>query len=408
MSFLSNPIGFIADWLTTILTGWGLSPGLTAVILNLIGVVVLASFVLIVDILLVLVERKVVARLQDRLGPNRLGPFGLIQPVADVIKLLLKEEITPFGADKFVYNLAPILALATVLLLWAVIPLGPNILGSDLNVGILYIVSVGAISTLGIIIAGWSSNNKYALLGAFRTVATMVSFEVPMVIALLVPVILARTMGINGIVENQSVWYIIASPVAALIFLICIQAELGRAPFDINEAESEIVAGFHIEYTGMKFGLFYAGELLHALTFGALFACLFLGGWRGPWADQVPILGVVYLFIKAFIIYFIIMWVKYSMPRIRIDQMLNFCWKFLTPLALVLVIVTAIVNKLLENPTLPAYINTITQVIYFLVNLVIVLLTVQILRTYARTERVRVAEPRPVAVSPEPPAAEVP
>jgi NADH-quinone oxidoreductase subunit H len=286
---------------------------------------------LIVDILLVWVERKVVARLQDRLGPNRLGPFGLIQPVADIIKLLIKENITPVGANKIVYNIAPILALATVLLLWAVIPLGSQVLGSDLNVGVLYIVSVGAVSTLSIIIAGWSSNNKYALLGAFRSVATMLSFEVPMVLVLLIPTILARSMGINEIVESQSIWYIAVAPVAAIIFLICIQAELGRAPFDLSEAESEIVAGFHIEYTGMKFGLFYAGELLHALTFGALFACLFLGGWRGWGAESIPLLGVGYLFLKAFIIYFVIMWVKYSMPRIRIVHMLSFNWKFLAP-----------------------------------------------------------------------------
>jgi len=407
MPFISDPINYIADWLTTVLAGWGLSAALIAVILNLLGVVILASFVLIVDILLVWVERKVVARLQDRLGPNRLGPFGLIQPVADIIKLLIKENITPVGANKLVYNLAPILALATVLLLWAVIPLGPQVLGSDLNVGILYIVSVGAVSTLGIIIAGWSSNNKYALLGAFRSVATMISFEVPMVLVLLIPTILARTMGINSIVESQSIWYIAVAPLAALIFLICIQAELGRAPFDLTEAESEIVAGFHIEYTGMKFGLFYAGELLHALTFGALFACLFLGGWRGWGAESIPLLGVGYLFLKAFIIYFVIMWVKYSMPRIRIDQMLNFAWKILTPLALALLIITAVMSKLLENPDMPASLDGMAVIAYFVMNLVVVAVTVLILRKYARKERKRVAEPRPVAVSPEPPATEI-
>ena len=407
MPFISDPINYIADWLTTVLAGWGLSAALIAVILNLLGVVILASFVLIVDILLVWVERKVVARLQDRLGPNRLGPFGLIQPVADIIKLLIKENITPVGANKLVYNLAPILALATVLLLWAVIPLGPQVLGSDLNVGILYIVSVGAVSTLGIIIAGWSSNNKYALLGAFRSVATMISFEVPMVLVLLIPTILARTMGINSIVESQSIWYIAVAPLAALIFLICIQAELGRAPFDLTEAESEIVAGFHIEYTGMKFGLFYAGELLHALTFGALFACLFLGGWRGWGAESIPLLGVGYLFLKAFIIYFVIMWVKYSMPRIRIDKMLNFAWKILTPLALALLIITAVMSKLLENPDMPASLDGMAVIAYFVMNLVVVAVTVLILRKYARKERKRVAEPRPVAVSPEPPATEI-
>ena len=331
-----------------------------------------------------------------RLGPNRLGPFGLIQPIADVIKLLIKEDITPVGADRIIYNIAPIMALAVVLLLWAVIPFAPTILGADVNVAVLYIVAVGALGTLGVIMAGWASNNKYALLGAFRTVAQMVSYEVPMVIALLVPVLLARSMGLQVIVNAQEPWYILVAPLAAIIFLITSIAELGRAPFDINEAESEIVAGFHIEYTGMKFGLFYAGELLHALTVSALFSTLFLGGWRGPFAEQVPILGVVYLFIKAFFIYWVIMWIKYSFPRLRIDQMLGFSWKFLTPLALALLIVTAILDKVIEGVSTPVYVIS-----HLMANLIIAWGTVQLLRTYARFERKRVAEVRPVAVAPE-------
>jgi NADH-quinone oxidoreductase subunit H len=404
MDFLQNPIQFIADWLEQLLVGWGLSDVWLTIVLAVLGVFAIASFVLLVDILLVWVERKVVARLQDRLGPNRLGPFGLIQPLADVIKLLIKEDITPQGADRVVYNLAPLLALATVLILWAVIPFGPELVGAEINVGVLYIVAVGALGTLSIIMAGWASNNKYALLGAFRTVAVMISFEVPMVIVLLVPVILARSMGINTIVEAQNIWYIVLSPLAALIFFIAAQAELGRAPFDLSEAESEIVAGFHIEYTGMKFGLFYAGELLHALTFGAILSALFLGGWRGPGVDAMPILGVFYLFLKSFLIYFVIMWVKYSMPRIRIDHMLSFCWKFLTPIALALVMVTAILSKLLEgiqdtNPYIHAG-------IFFLANVLLTIITVQILRKYAQVERRRVGEPRPEVRGPEPSAAQ--
>jgi NADH-quinone oxidoreductase subunit H len=340
---------WIAKWLAGLLAQWGVAPALANFIMSLLGVVVIAAFVLLVDIFLVWLERKVVARFQDRLGPNRLGPFGLIQPIADVIKLLIKEDITPNGADKVVYNMAPIIALATVLLLWAVIPMAPTLLGADINVGVLYIVAIGAISTLGIIMAGWSSNNKYALVGAFRMVAQMISYEVPMVVTLLVPVILAGSMGINHIVQAQSIWYIAVAPLAALIFLVSSIAELGRAPFDLAEAESEIVAGFHIEYTGMKFGLFYAGELLHALTVGALFSSFFLGGWRGPYADVFPVLGFVYLFIKAFFLYWVIMWVKYSLPRLRIDHMLNFNWKVLTPLSLALLMVTVILAKALQG-----------------------------------------------------------
>ncbi len=397
---MGDPITLIARWLESQLLGLGLSPVLVTLILAALGVILIASFVLVMDIFLVWVERKVVARFQDRLGPNRVGPYGLIQPIADVIKLLIKEDITPAGADKFVYNLAPIMALATVLLLWAVIPIAPTLVGADINVGVLYIVAIGALATLGVIMAGWASNNKYAMLGAFRTVAQMVSYEIPMVIALLVPVILAGSMSLNAIVEAQSpVWFVVMAPVAALMVLVTGIAELGRAPFDLNEAESEIVAGFHIEYTGMKFGLFYAGELLHALTIGGLVSTLFLGGWRGPGAEAIPILGVGYFLIKAFFLYWVIMWVKYSMPRIRIDHMLNFNWKFLTPLSLVLLMVTAILDKLLESSPYWVYVTGM-----LVANLLIIWAVLYLLRSRARVERVKVAEPRPVAAPPAPPA----
>ena len=392
---MADPINSIANWLESLLIGWGLTSGLVTFIMALVGVVVVSITVLLIDIFLVWVERKVVARFQDRLGPNRLGPFGLIQPIADVIKLLIKEDITPHGADRVVYNIPPIIALATVLMLWGVIPFAPEVLGADLNVGVLFIVAVGAISTLGIIMAGWASNNKYALLGAVRTVAQVVSYEVPMVIALIVPVLLAGSMSIRDIVDTQTVWFIVVAPVAALIFFISSIAELGRSPFDLAEAESEIVAGFHIEYTGMKFGMFYAGELLHALTMGALLASLFFGGWRGPGAETFPILGVFYLFLKAFFFYWVIMWIKYSMPRIRIDHMLNFNWKFLVPLSLVALIATALVDKMLAGSS--QWVYTLGML---LVNILIVWVTLAILRKHARQERQRVAEPQPFA-SPE-------
>lgn len=387
-----DPVAAISHWLSITLLGLGLSPGLVALIMAVLGVVVLCTFLLVLDIFLVWVERKVVARFQDRLGPNRLGPFGLIQPLADIIKLLIKEDITPDGADKIPYNLSPIIALATVLLIWAVIPLNVNLPGADINVGVLYIVAIGAISLLGIIMAGWSSNNKYALIGAFRTVAQMVSYEVPMVIALIVPVILAASMSIYKIVDTQQVWFIFLAPVAAFIFLVSSIAELGRSPFDLIEAESEIVAGFHIEYSGMKFGLFYAGELLHALTIGVLFSSLFLGGWRGPYAAQFPILGVVYLFIKAFFIYWIIMWIKYSLPRIRIDHMMSFNWKFLTPLALIYLMVIAVAQKVLSASSTPIYIIGMLAV-----NLVVIWITFVLLQRRAHITRQQFEADRPLA-----------
>jgi NADH-quinone oxidoreductase subunit H len=357
----------MADWLVNVL-------------LAVMGIVVLIICAMILDIMLVWVERKVVARFQDRFGPNRVGPFGLIQPFADIIKLLIKEDITPIGADRIIFNLAPIFAMTAVLLLWAILPLGSVIYGVDLNVGVLYIIATGAIGTLSIIMAGWASNNKFALIGAFRTVAQMVSYEIPMLVAMLIPTILAGTMSVNGIVQAQNVWFVILSPIGVLIFIISAIAELGRSPFDLNEAESEIVAGFHIEYTGIKFGMFYASELLHTFTFGGFIATLFFGGWRGPFAETYPLLGVFYLFIKAMFFYWVIMWVKYSMPRIRIDHMLAFNWKFLTPLAFVLLIVTAVVDKVLAQTNYHA-----TGLL--LANIIVGWVTIEILRIHARSLR---------------------
>lgn len=389
---MGDPVALVSKWIEGLLIGWGIIPQWVTLIMTILGALVIAIAVLLIDIFLVWMERKVVARFQDRLGPNRLGPFGLIQPIADVIKLLIKENITPANADRIVYNLPPIIALATVIMLWAVIPLSPTTFGTDINVGVLYIVAIGAISTLGIIMAGWASNNKYALLSAFRMVATMISYEVPMVITLMVPVLLANSMGINKIVEAQSIWYIVVSPVAALIFLLSSIAELGRAPFDLAEAESEIVAGFHIEYTGMKFGMFYAGELLHALTVGGIFAALFLGGWRGPGAETYPVLGIIYFFFKAFIMYWVIMWVKYSLPRIRIDQMLNLNWKVFTPLSLTVLLVTAILDKLVAGAPLVVYV-----LVMLTANALILWMTQLILNRASLKERKRVAEPKPIA-----------
>lgn len=392
MTFWKDPINFIANWLTDLLTGWGLPSGLATVLVYLIGITVLVVFAMVLDIGLVWVERKVVARFQDRLGPNRLGPFGLIQPFADIIKMVIKEDITPAGAEKVLYNIAPVLSAASVIMLWAILPLASNIYGVDLNVALLYVVAMGALGTLAIIIAGWASNNKYALLGAFRMVANMVAYEIPMVIVLLIPTILAGTMSVIGITEAQrGLWFAILSPLGLIIFMISAIAELGRSPFDLNEAESEIVAGFHIEYTGMKFGWFYAGELLHAFTFGGFAAILFFGGYAGffgleklpafAWLN-IPFIQALVFIVKAMLGYWVIMWVKYSMPRIRIDHMLAFNWKFLVPLSLVLLVVTALLHKLLI--VLPTWQYALGM---FAANIVIITATIEILRAYGRKQR---------------------
>ncbi|MEP7289423.1 MAG: NADH-quinone oxidoreductase subunit NuoH [Chloroflexota bacterium] len=318
----------------------------------LLGVVAVSTFGLLWIILGIWVERKFAGRVQDRLGPNRTGPYGLFQTFADLGKLLTKEDITPQGADKVIYNMAPLISVGAVLLIWAVVPFSKEWIGSDLNVGALYFTAVGSFGTLAILLAGWGSNNKYALLGAFRVIAQLVSYEVPMVLSILVPVLLSGSMSMQEIVNKQNIWYIFVSPIAALLFFISSLAEVGRSPFDLIEAESEIVAGFNIEYSGMKFGMFYAAEFLHAFTICVLASILFLGGWRGIGAE-IPgvagsLLGFVWLFTKTLGVYFLLMLIRNTVPRIRIDQMMAFNWKFLVPLSLVNLLVVAFVGKILQ------------------------------------------------------------
>ena len=331
------------------LTVSGVDPGLAQFISILIGVVLVALFPLVLVIILIWFERKISARVQDRLGPNRVGPFGLFQNIADALKLIIMEDITPAGADRLVYNIAPIVAVLSTTLIWAVIPFSPVHIGVDLGLGLLYFVGIGSIGTLSVMMAGWSSNNKYALLGAFRVVAALVSYEVPMVLALLVPVLLASSMGMQDIVRaQQGMWFIIPALVSAVIFYIANLAETGRAPFDLIEAESEIVAGYNIEYSGMKFGLFMANEFMHAFTANLLFTVLFLGGWSGPLAEQVPLLGFVWLMVKTFVVYIPSLILRSTIPRVRIDQMMGFNWKFLVPISIVNVLIVAFLLQVLK------------------------------------------------------------
>ena len=386
MSFWTDPLKVAADWLIGIFTGWGMPEIAAQILIGFLGIFLLITLLMLLDIFLVWVERKVVSRFQDRIGPNRVGPFGLIQPFADIIKLIIKEDITPGGADRVVYNLAPMLSMMSVLILWAVVPLAPRIIGVDLNIGALYIIAAGAIGTLSIIMAGWSSNNKFALIGAFRQVAVMVSFEIPMLTTLLIPTIFAGSMGFNAIVEKQSIWFVFLAPLAAIIFLIAAIAELGRAPFDMSEGESELVAGYNTEYSGMKFGMFYAGELLHAFTFGGFWSILFFGGYRFFGLEQVSaFLAIAVIVFKAFIGYWIIMWVKYTLMRIRIDHMLGFNWKFLTPLAFTLLMVVALLNALLRGTSPWIY-----AAVMFLSNLALGWIALEMARSYSHREREKV------------------
>tara|TARA_B100001123_G_scaffold450310_1_gene620023 strand:- start:390 stop:1586 length:1197 start_codon:yes stop_codon:yes gene_type:complete len=375
------------------LFGWGLSeiglnPSVVSILQKLVAAFILTNFCLLTPLLTIWLERKVSARFQDRLGPNRVGPFGLFQGFADIVKLITKEDITPAGADKTVFNIGPVIAVASVVGIWAVIPFASTMVGTDINVGILYSVAVGAIGTLAIMMGGWASNNKYALLGSFRTVAQLVSYEVPMIIALLIPTLLAGSMSMNTIVQEQQVWFVVAAPIAALLFLISSIAEVGRAPFDLLEAESEIVAGFHVEYTGMKFGVWMLAEFLHAFTICALTAVVFLGGWRGPWVDQYPLLGVVYFLTKTYFVSMIMLWIRVTVPRVRIDQMNDLNWKFLVPLSLVALVVTALVDK-----SIPVDFSIGSRsLILFLANMVIVVATLLVLRGISRKEQAAQSE----------------
>ncbi len=346
MGFLTDPVGFIRTLLANLLNGLGLPGPATAFVLLALGAALPAICGLLLPLFTIWLERRLIGRMQDRIGPNRVGPLGIFQSIADVVKLLFKEDITPDGADKVVYTIAPLLAVMSVLGLWGVIPFANKIIGVDLNVGALYVVAIGSIGTLAILLAGWSSNNKYTVVSAFRAGAQLLSYEVPMILSLLVPVLLARSLGLNAIVQAQGVWFIVMAPVAAVIFFIASAAELGRPPFDLLEAESEIVAGFNLEYSAMKFGMFYVAEFTHAFTIGALTAAFFLGGWRGPGAETYPLLGLIYFIIKASAIYFILILMRGALPRLRIDQLLDFNWKRLTPLALASLVCVMVADKL--------------------------------------------------------------
>jgi NADH-quinone oxidoreductase subunit H len=304
-------------------------------------------------------ERKALARIQVRIGPNKAGPFGLLQPVADGIKLIFKEELIPAQADKLMFLLAPIVTVFPALVIWAVIPWGADVtlFGrqiplylADVNVGVLYLTAVASIAVYGIVLAGWSSNNKYALLGGLRSSAQMISYEIALGLSFLGPILLAGSMSLVDIVEAQSkMWYALLQPLSFAIFLIAGLAEVNRAPFDMPEAEQELVAGYHSEYSGMKFALFFMAEYIKMIAISAIAVTLFLGGYRGPFVDVVPWLGPVYFLGKVIIMLFGMIWVRATLPRFRYDRLMAFGWKILLPLALINIFVTAVIVVLIGS-----------------------------------------------------------
>jgi NADH-quinone oxidoreductase subunit H len=345
MNFIYDPVPWVINWLTQLLKGWGLPINLVNTLLYLVGAVLICLGAMLFTTMLIWAERKIGGRFQDRLGPNRVGPWGIFQSIADMLKIFTKEYINPVGIDKIPFNLAPILAVAAVLAIWAVIPFSQTVFGANINVALLFIIAIGGLGEMAIILAGFGSNNKYALLGAFRAVAQLISYEVPMVIVLLIPVMFSGSMGLNEIVQAQTIPFIVYAPVACVIFFICSIAENGRAPFDLIEADSELVAGYNIEYSGLKFGMFFVADFLHAFTSAIVFTTIFLGGWQGPGVEQIPVLGGAYMLIKTMVVYFLMLAIRFTVPRFRIDQMMALNWKILTPLALVTLVVTALVDK---------------------------------------------------------------
>ena len=303
----------------------------------LVFTVIIIVFVLALVMGYIWIERRGMGRIQARLGPNRTGPFGLLQPVADAIKVLLKEDIIPARGDKIVYWLAPVVAFAPALMVFAVVPFQDGALLADLNVGILYVVAVSSVTTVGVFMAGWGSNNKYSLLGAMRMVAAVVSYEIPLVLAIAGVVLVVGSLSLNDIVLAQSIPFILLQPLGFIIFFIGGCAEINRSPFDLMEADSELVAGFHTEYSGMKFAMFYLAEYAEALAMSAIIATLFLSGWKGPVLP--PWLWFV---IKVLVVFFVMVWTRATFPRVRIDQLMALAWKFLLPLALLNLFITAI------------------------------------------------------------------
>jgi len=308
---------------------------------------------------LTLYERKALARIQSRLGPNRAGPWGLLQPIADAVKLIFKEELTPARADKLIFTLAPVITVVPAVVITAVVPWGPslNIFGypltlyiADVNVGVLYIMSIASIAVYGIVLAGWSSNNKYAMLGGLRSSAQMISYEIALGLSFVSAILLAGSMRMLDIVIAQGgywftiipKWFVVLQPVGTGVFLIATLAEVNRAPFDMPEAEQELTAGYHTEYSGMKFALLFMAEYTKMIAISAIGATVFFGGYNGPFVDRFPWLGPVYIFLKIFILLFGMIWVRATFPRIRYDRLMAFGWKVLLPLSLALVFITAV------------------------------------------------------------------
>ncbi len=312
----------------------------------IVGLIAVLVFSQLNALFLVWLERKVAGHIQLRYGPMEVGPHGLLQTIVDGIKLVGKELITPTKADKKLFVIAPVLVFMPVLIGFLVLPFGPELIIRDMNVGLLLIFAFSTFGVLAILIGGWASNNKYSLLGAMRSVAQNVAYEIPLLLSVMSVVLMVNSFRFGELVMAQHrIWFVFLQPVAAIIYFICATAETNRAPFDIPEAESELVAGFHTEYSGMRFGLFFLAEYTNMFIVCAVATSLFLGGWHGPFGFGFGIPGVIWFLAKTYFLLFVLMWFRWTFPRVRFDQLMNFSWKVLIPLSMLNLLVTALVLK---------------------------------------------------------------
>ena len=343
-SFYRNLYDLFAEW-----SFWGVSPipdWLAYFLAGFLIIFAVVNAVVIVTTIGTWVERRLIGRFQSRIGPNRWGPFGLLTPVADAIKLLSKEDTRPEGVDPWVFNLAPLVFIVAPLLVFAVIPLGKNTYVANLNIGILFIIAVTTVPTIAMFMAGWGSGNRYSLFGAMRGVAQLVSYEVPMVLSIVGVLLLAGSLSLVDIVEAQDIPFLLIQPLGFFIFLLAISAEMNRSPFDIVEADSELVAGFHTEYSGMKWGTFQLAEFIAPFGAAAIITTLFLKGWDGP---VLP--SHLWFFLKVCLVWFVLLWVRATLPRLRVDQIMALAWKVLFPMGLINLFVTAAEVLVWEDPT---------------------------------------------------------
>mgnify|MGYP001250165665 FL=1 len=337
-----NPLfRLIYDYMSSLLPCW-----LSYVVAGVSIMLILVNAVLLGAAIVSWMERRLLGRFQNRIGPNRWGPFGLLQPIADLFKLITKEDLIPAGADRIAFTLVPIIMVASLILMAAVIPFAKDTSLVDLNVGILYLLAISSLTSIALFTAGWASDNRYALFGTARSVAVLISYEVPVVLSLLGVVMIVGSMSLSSIVESQSIPFIVVQPLAFFVFLAGMSAELNRTPFDLAEAESEIIAGYHTEYSGIKFALIQAAEFGGVLIVSALITTLFLGGWAGPWEEY---LGWVWFLVKTILVVAVFSWIRATFPRLRIDQIMAFSWKVMLPLSIINLAATTVEVYVLKS-----------------------------------------------------------